>query len=770
PFIIGHPGFQDEGRGLLLRNIGYRQERNSITAARANRSPLIGYIDQHGQSREIAVGLVRRENGNFVKSSAENASAQIFSTIWSWDEKGPGANKQINYFSWGGLSEMINNTDGWQGADADFLSVGIKTPTYPSGEAAKGYSGPVAPQNSKFYDALGGKDIFGRIAIQFQPYGGDEKGLVSFQLPQGKFNTGHIRIAKDTLSRWWLDYNINVAKSFLSRDVDGFWIDHASGLHAIGLAPVTTAFGDWSVDAFNKFLSTRTDWKGSTNIKIKDYILDGAKSIDSTFNKEKKDLGAPAFKSTRWLKDPTWLAFLAYKSILTSQRGTELYTAIKDEAKNAGKNPEAIMVGASDIPVYPFATARGLEADQIHTRYSHLMSPEVGSLGRGLPMRGSNGPFYNLSSALTKSTWSHIWYILPPQMQISAKARANLAPVLAAEALANNAILAGDDTHERFALTNDEGLQLAKVLDRVGPTFQGRDRYARVGIIYSPNSLYSTLTPGGFAGANQELPPKQDSEPSVLHHGMAVQGWAEFLESKHLPYRVIPDFRLSEKALRGIQVLIIPHVTAFEREWIQKALKPYLVRVGLIIMTGANHFGETRTVDFLFSQQGSLLNELKAGENPERFTFINGNPGADFHNALMTDQTERLVDLQKELYKPFASIMDEQRIPLKILYLPPKLEQTTRTVTHSRRGDKEYFFDFYNTNVDELTMEAKPSDGGKVTLVLPGLVPEKLSIRWYDETKNNFINLPSGRNKEGDIVLQIPGFKHYGSIHVSGIL
>jgi hypothetical protein len=280
--------------------------------------------------------------------------------------------------------------------------------------------------------------------------------------------------------------------------------------------------------------------------------------------------------------------------------------------------------------------------------------------------------------------------------------------------------------------------------------------------------MLATLTPGGFAGESDDQPPKNENDPSVLHHGMAVQGWAELLESMNIPYRIIPEFRLSLKALNGIQILIIPHVTSFEREGLGKTLKPYLARIGTVLMTGTQ-FGEKRTSNNLLAAQPNLTNDLRAGEPPERFIFMQGNPGAEFHYALMKDQRERYLAVRKVMAQPIDKMI-ALGIPMEVLQGSPKLSQTSRWVTHTKRGGREFFFDFYNILIDEKTFEATPNDGGKATITVPGAPPgDKLSLRWYSETKNGFVNLSYSRTDDGRIQFTVPSFRYYGSIHLSGI-
>ena len=618
PFVVGHPSFQDEGRGLFLRRVGINQERQSIQEARKRNRPLLAYIDSLGMTREIALGVRFTEPGKLEKTTT--GQTKIYASVWSWDEKGPtGKSPQINGVVWAGLSEMINNSFDWQEkVDTDLGSQGLEKPKYPNKNLASGFlKESTLPSDSKFYDALGGRDIFDRISTFLAPKDDASNILPEFEISNGKTRSGHLRFPKDAASPWWTEYNLSVAKQFLLQGVNGFWLDSASGLQFIGLKPVELAFGRWTREMFAEFLGSRKMKK----VDVQNYVISVSQVLDRSFSPQEKDLNHRVFKNPHWATDSTWLSFLGFKAQTAQLRAAELYKGIKLIASQVGKDPDSIMVAGTDPSVYPFASSTGEELDQIHTRYSPNMSPELGTLGRGLLPRGSNGPFYAITSSYTKSPFSHIWYLHPEQETLFGDTREKLAPVLTAEALANNALLVGDDVNTRFALTDEQGLKLAKVMRKISPVFQGRERYARVAILYSPSTLMMNLAPGGFLGSDDEVPPKAETEPSVLHHGMAVQGWSELLESMNLPYKIIPEFKLSAKELNGIQVLIIPHVVSLDRDQALPTLKSYLDNVGTVVITG-NRLGERATAKRLFSAQPNALQELRASISQERLIVM----------------------------------------------------------------------------------------------------------------------------------------------------
>ena len=117
--------------------------------------------------------------------------------------------------------------------------------------------------------------------------------------------------------------------------------------------------------------------------------------------------------------------------------------------------------------------------------------------------------------------------------------------------------------------------------------------------------------------------------------------------------------------------------------------------------------------------------------------------------------------------QPFEKLIADG-VQLEVIQLAPKLQPLVRVVPHSRRGGDEFFLDLYTIAIDSEDKEAETIPGGKAILYLPGRM-EAMTLRWYDENKNTFVNLPYSKKENGGVHVQIPSFKHYGSIHASGL-
>ena len=123
-----------------------------------------------------------------------------------------------------------------------------------------------------------------------------------------------------------------------------------------------------------------------------------------------------------------------------------------------------------------------------------------------------------------------------------------------------------------------------RVIQRMAPILGYRNRVGAVALVYGNYTQATTLTPGGFAGQNAA-----ESEPGIISHldsSLGFSGWAEALEDLHIPYRVIPDFKLNVGIPSDVSVLILPHIRAMDPRTVKKALIPFAQRGGVILVSG----------------------------------------------------------------------------------------------------------------------------------------------------------------------------------------
>jgi len=748
--INGMHGFFDEGRAPFFRQDLFSKTGPSLQYAQQEGIKKLAWIEGMGDTRATVAAVHELGGGAYEWDPATDAP-KLISHYWNWDDLGNGVNPDANKVVWTGTHSFANQ-EPWQGQYVRPNT--FPQPTYPNGAPAVGYlDGSINPAKAKLYDANGGKDINGNLAIRaWGPGGSNTNGLVSIDvLGQTYANIGDISIAKDMASDWWVEYNVQAARWFIDHGADGFWVDNYSGYDDIGRAPVEVAFGDWSVAKFRDFLDDHPE-AGVANpasFDIRAYLFDRFETwfpgVDPTA------LTAPAtlakWQDSVWLGDPVWRAYLSFKAGVQLQSAANLYSGIKEQAGLAGKDPDDIYVGGNDIPIISFGSAGGEELDMVNFEYMPHYSPVSEFSANGLAPYGHAGPLYGLASNFAKSRHANVWfYLLGDNAQY--QGQTSLGEVAGYEALAHNVFINSGEGIPLIVGTDESAKTVNRTIKRMAPIFDKRVGSGKVGLVYSTQSEFAAMTPGGFADGGQ------------IPHVLAYYGWGQALEDLNVPYRAIPDFRLTAEQLEDLDVLILPHIKSISQDIVDDVLIPFHNNGGTIVVTGTDS-GSIGMREALYLDNASpLLYDLTLLGDAQ---FVTGNPGADYYAVHLTPgvtRTAKLSDI-KTIVDGLVTNGDlTEEVSLS------GFGDFVLTTLNYDAAAVRFFIDLTNVNIDKSTDTITGDAGGTITVKLPQPLQGKtLSVRYYDsDDEGGYDQLSYSAVDSATIAVTVPAFRVYGSL------
>lgn len=749
----------DEGRGPYFRDDQYNHLYKYYYDSGSYSSKIrqMVWMESMGTAITFLGAVTNNGNGTYVMDSLTGAP-QLVSHIWSWNLTGPDVNPAANEIVWIGPHSYANSEE-WQGIHA--MGSEMDIPTYPDNTPATGYfnNDPSDPRNAKFYDAIAAKDINGdsSVAIRESTAGA---GKVSFSLPGGGTGySGYMTNYRDVASPWWSDYNRLNAKYFISKGLDGFWVDHSMAYNFMLESPVHKAFGDWSVASFREFLSNHPEL-GITNpstFDIRDYLKDKfnvwfpgfvASNLNSPQTLEK-------WADPRWVDDPIWKAYLAHKAIISGQTAAKLYSDIKNEAISAGRNPNDILVSGNDIPRAHIPTITGEELDIVSAEYTPNYNPLTRNYADGLPPNGHSGPFYALATQAARGKHANIWYYLEGGLA-GYRNNETLAKVISYEALANNAIIAAgsSDLYPNLPGTDNSASEVNQFIERMEPVFGQRQRIGSVGLLYSTQSEYSYLAPGGYR-YDTSNGIAQGYLPSVLGY----YGWGTALEKLRIPYRAISDYKLNSAALDDISVLILPHVRSISTAALNNVIVPFIEDGGTIIVTGDDS-GLLEAAEELYHERSSasLYDLTQVTYTNGSAVFVSGSPDADYYISKSSGDLSSL-----------AGIIDDL---LLANVLQPEIELTgggskvVATINYDYHAER-MFIDLVNRDIHLANDTMTAATAVTVEVKLPDALRNKsLTVKIYNPALSSPTAVTPTVVDSSTIQITVPSFDIYSSITI----
>ncbi|NPV47779.1 MAG: hypothetical protein HPY69_12525 [Armatimonadetes bacterium] len=592
-----HGPASDPTWGPYAQRLTELDQVTTYPALRATGARVITWIEAFGDCMLYAATLDQQDDGSFARREDDPRVARLCRTHWCW------ANKEIppgNVFRWVGVHNTTSNED-FVLPDYGLAQWGLPAPTYPDGRPATGWL-PTGqyPLTAEVYDACGSKDLNGRLAAAYEVPEGVNDLDPATGLPRGPVEglfpavtgmvevprlpglkdgdpvyCGVISVHKDLSAPFWLEYARLSVREILKQSLDGLWCDNYSPWDNFGYDPALRAFGDWSVYRFHQYLRQDCTPETRAQLGIKDLatfdVREHLKRKAAEFGAaDPTNLDDAAWRDVRWLDEPVWNAFKAFRQRRAQEDLAAYYAVIHEEAVRAGR-PD-FCVSGNDVPFYGLGWTRDGWLDMINTEINPGWHMGTGSRGILVPPVGKMAVVYRVAREHQKGPFSAAWYYLDgPNEKYQRKPE--MGKVLVAEAFANGAFLMCCPDNPRFCGTLESHAWWNGFVRDHEADFGERVPRADVGVLFSPDNQLALLTPRGY--------PDMDRQPHIFGH----YGWATALVDAHVPYRAVTDWRLDAAHLAGLRVFIVPDAECLDKS-AAEALGVWVRGGGRLIVTG----------------------------------------------------------------------------------------------------------------------------------------------------------------------------------------
>lgn len=679
------------------------------------------------------VQVKRNPDGSWVKSPGDPFLTQTFHNHWSWQEfDGTGE------IRWVGVPAYFDDADFARPYTRTHPRYGCPPMTYPDGRLATGYNGPATdPRNSRVFDAGCSKDVLGRVTFEYEYNSavnrldhatGKPHGPLTGLLPTGEAPpsgvpdpgytpdewarlkrqgyAGALGPGKDSACPIWIDYARASVRQALDAGIDGLWVDNFSPWDSFNGTPLLKAFGDWSVAGFRPYLAhhfpraTLTAWGigDPSRFDVREYLQSRCRA----WGGDPTNLSDPHWRDPRWADDPVWRAYLIYKRRTGTAALSRYDHAIHEEATKAGK-PDFLVMG-NDIPLFSLGWPRG-DLDMVSTELSWGWGLTTGPRGLMPPPYGTYAPVYKLAREHARSRFVNTWLYVPDAEQ----SKPNLARVLYYQALANHAGPMPLDGG-RTAGTPVVDAAFFAFQRRLAPILGRRVPIEDVGLYSSSSSQLMEMLPGGFR------------DHADQPHSFSFWGWGTALTFLHVPWRAVPEWKLTAPTLTGLKVLVLPSAQVFPAEDVP-TLARWVRAGGSLIVAGAcgHRLGESG--NFAPAPDGSTLVRLASGAGVHplgkgHILVLPDDPGLSFYKA-DTSRPMMLPTFSRALsaVRPAPITLDARGVPWNVGLTP-------------YRDGNRLFVDVNNTNIDLNQDRVTPTAPVQFTVMLPAeLRGKKLQAR-----------------------------------------
>lgn len=592
-----HGPASDPTWGPYAQRLTELDQARSYPELRAAGARVITWVEAFGDCMLYAATLQQTAAGSFARREDDPRLARLCRTHWCWTNRDlpPG-----NVFRWVGVHNTTSQEDFVLPAYG-LRQWGLPAPTYPDGRPATGWL-PTGqyPLTAEVYDACGSKDLNGRLAATYEapegvndldPATGKPRGPVEglyvattgmAEVPRlpglrdgDPVYCGVISVHKDLSAPFWLEYARLSVREILKHGLDGLWCDNYSPWDNFGYDPALRAFGDWSVHRFHAYLRqdctaaalARMGITDLATFDVRRHLKRKAAEFGAT---DPANLDDPAWHDARWLDEPVWNAYKAFRQHRAQQDLAAYYAVIREEASRAGR-PD-FCVSGNDVPFYGLGWTRDGWLDMVNTEVTPGWHMGTGSRGILVPPVGKMAVVYRVAREHQKGPFSAAWYYLDGPHERYQRST-EMGKVLAAEAFANGAFLMASADNPRFCGTLESHAWWNGFIRDHEADFGERVPRADVGVLFSPDNQLALLTPRGY--------PDMDHQPHIFGH----YGWATALVDAHVPYRAVTDWKLDAAHLAGLRVFVIPDAECLE-DRAAGAIKAWLRAGGRLIVTG----------------------------------------------------------------------------------------------------------------------------------------------------------------------------------------
>jgi hypothetical protein len=559
----------------------------------------IGYHEAYGQNYCLIAELGAWDGTNLTP---------VLHQYWTWTNEIGGTVR------WLGAHNFFDDEDFARPYTRTHPRYGGPAMTYPDGTMASGYDGPTTdPRYSRVYDAACSKNILGEVVVDEYYYpGGSTNGLV--YVPAADDYAGMIFFMKDSACPLWNDYTYASVLQAADLGSDGMWNDNYGAWDSLGINPVKKGFGEWSVARFRDYLThafsaVELESFGITNTMAFD-IREYLKAIAMERGWDGRNLDHLVWRSSAWLDDPLWRAYLIFKRQVGAEALSGYYAAAKSAALAGGK-PEFLVAG-NDMPGFNFGWCRG-DLDMVSTELAMGWQLSTGSTGFTAPPVGRYAPLYKLAREHARSRFVTVW--LYKHHYVDELTNPELCKVIYYEMLATHALPKVDPGNKNLSGDEATNADFFEFVEKVAPIYGDRIPVEDIGIYYSSSSILRQMTPYGYI------------DHAAQPHQFGFWGWATALGELHYQYRAVPEWKLTASMLGSLRLLVIPNADVFDPSDVT-LLQTWVNGGGRLIITGdsGKYLGESGNFDL--NPSGWSLASLT---NHANVVYISDNMGMDYY-------------------------------------------------------------------------------------------------------------------------------------------
>lgn len=730
----------------------------------------ICWLEAFGTTQFYVVQLKKNADGSWIKRGIDPETTEVFRNHWGW--QGYDGSGELRWVS---VLNYFDDHDFARPYTLNHPRYGSEKVTYPDGRIAAGYAGSETdPRTHRVYDAACSKSVLGDVTWDYQfnakvnqinlETGQPHGPIDNLLMVKGKYSSGAYA-GKDTACPIWIDYLRASITHALDTGIDGAWVDNFSAWDSFSSQPISRAFGEWSIVSFRSYLRDNFSAKELADMGITDadsfdvriYLCNKCKewggkiaevtpsSLQDPFDGTEVDTSDPAWRDPRWVDDPIWRAYLIHKRQIGTSALENYYRTIKEIASDHGK-PDFLVAG-NDIPFISLGWVRG-HLDMVSTELSWGWGLASGSRGLMPPPLGSYIPVYKLAREHAKSRFVNVWMYIPEDQ----KGKPNIGDVLHYQGLANQTLPAATPGGDRDAGDLKSNTDFFGFVKSIKKIHGNREPIEEIGLYFSSSSQMLDFAPGGFINHNNQ------------EHIFAHWGWGTAMTWLQYQYRAIPEWKLTQKNLAGLKVLIIPNSIVFDPGDVN-VLMDWVEDGGKLIVTGKSGMrtGESgnfermeslslaplTTVRHLGSKQEQIERQIGAG----KVYYLAQPIGLEFFKA--NEERIGMLDMFRNIIGNSQFIFSGvENVPASVGLVAYIDEEAGRL-----------FVDISNADINTQTDNISPSPDLKFGIRLPDFL--------YGKKLNTSVLSPDGeitakimQNEVEGAIIELPSIRLYACVVV----
>ncbi|MBM3471853.1 MAG: hypothetical protein FJX75_01105 [Armatimonadetes bacterium] len=572
---------------ILGQRIRYLGRNPGLDALAKQGVKLMSWAETFGTCEEYAGDFQLGPDGKLLGFEGDPTSPRPLLNHWAWQLWQPKPDREMH---WVGLGSYYADEAWLQPWTRTHPRYGAPPFRYPDGREAEGLMEGEGPfRFHQLYDAGCSQNVLGELEPDYgfndrvnevdpatARVRGPTEGLIPVETPNGTRHASIVSVAKDSACPSWIDYARASARHMVDCGVRGIWADNFSAWDSFGSGPVHTAFGEWSVARFREHLARRF-----TPEQLRAMGIDDAATFDvrtylrgavrDRLGGDDTNLRDPKWSDPYWLDDPIWREYRIYKGEVGKEALRGYHEAFHTAAREAGLDDFCIQ--GNDIPIWCFDWPRPEYLEMVSTEFAPGWNLLGGPRGIGLPPGGRIGPVIKMARVHARSRFVHVWYYLDGPYE-KLRGNAPLGRVLSYELLAHHAMIQAYPGAPQVAGTVETHREVTDFIHAAKGVWGDREPFARIGLLYSPDSRLVHLTPGRLLGFEAQ------------QHVFDLLGWGTALSELHQQYTVIPEWALTPEALQDLRVLLLPSVEVFSPEVVENVLRPWVEAGGRLIISG----------------------------------------------------------------------------------------------------------------------------------------------------------------------------------------